>query len=166
VPSWHRPGSGKLPVLVDPYGGAGSQRVTAELDWKSLVSQWFAEQGFAVLVADGSGTPGRDPDFEREVYGDLFGPVLDDQVAALHEAARLYPDLDLSRVGIRGWSFSGSIAAPACCGGPMSSAPPWPARELPTSCRTTRTGASGSSAIPPSSRSGTRRARWCGTHPG
>ncbi|MCW2859755.1 MAG: peptidase [Actinoallomurus sp.] len=110
LPSWHRPDGGRLPVLLDPYGGAGRQRVTAELDWRCLVSQWFAEQGFAVLVADGRGTPGRGPDWERDVHGDLFGPVLDDQVAALQEAARLRPELDLGRVGIRGWSFGGSLA--------------------------------------------------------
>jgi dipeptidyl-peptidase 4 len=110
LPSWHRPGSGRLPVLADPYGGAGLQRVTAELDAPSLVSQWIAEQGFAVLVADGSGTPGRGPGWEREVHGDLFGPVLQDQVTAVQEAARRHPDLDLSRVGIRGWSFGGSLA--------------------------------------------------------
>jgi dipeptidyl-peptidase-4 len=111
LPSWHRASSGQLPVLVDPYGGAGRQRVTAERDWRCLVSQWFAEQGFAVLVADGSGTPGRGPDWEREVHGDLFGPVLNDQVTAVREAARLHPELDLARVGIRGWSFGGSLAA-------------------------------------------------------
>jgi dipeptidyl-peptidase 4 len=110
LPSWHRPGRGRLPILADPYGGAGRQRVTAELDLGALVSQWLAEQGFAVLVADGSGTPGRGPRWEREVYGDLFGPVLEDQVTAVQEAARLYPDLDLGRVGIRGWSFGGSLA--------------------------------------------------------
>jgi len=111
LPSWHRPGTGKLPILADPYGGASSQRVTADLDWRSLLSQWFAEHGFAVLVADGRGTPGRGPDWERAVYGDLFAPVLEDQVTAVQEAARQYPDLDLGRVGIRGWSFSGSLAA-------------------------------------------------------
>lgn len=111
LPSWHRPGREQLSVLVDAYGGANRQRSTAELDWHGLVSQWFADQGFAVLVADGAGTPGRGPEWEREVHGDLFGPVLDDQVSALHEAARLYPDLDLRRVGIRGWSFGGSLAA-------------------------------------------------------
>ena len=109
-PSWYELGSGPLPILADPYGGAGRQRVTAELDWRCLVSQWFAEHGFAVLVADGSGTPGRGPHWEREVHGDVFGPVLEDQVTAVHEAARLYPDLDLTRVGIRGWSFGGSLA--------------------------------------------------------
>lgn len=72
---------------------------------------WFAEQGFAVLVVDGRGTPGRGPTWERAVHGDLFGPVLDDQVEALHETAALHPELDLGRVGIRGWSFGGSLAA-------------------------------------------------------
>ncbi|HEY3683634.1 MAG TPA: prolyl oligopeptidase family serine peptidase [Streptosporangiaceae bacterium] len=110
LPSWHRPGV-RLPVLVDAYGGAGRQRVTAEGDWRSAVAQWFAEQGFAVLVADGAGTPGRGPQWEREVHGDLYGPVLDDQVDAVREAARRHPDLDLGRVGIRGWSFGGSLAA-------------------------------------------------------
>jgi dipeptidyl-peptidase-4 len=64
-----------------------------------------------VLVADGSGTPGRGPAWEREVYGDVYGPVLQDQVTAVQEAACLHPDLDPGRVGIRGWSFGGSLAA-------------------------------------------------------
>jgi dipeptidyl-peptidase 4 len=113
LPSWYREGDGRLPVLAAPYGGASRQRVTDELDWRSLVSQWFAEQGFAVLVADGRGTPGRGPAWERTVHGDPYGPVLEDQVTALREAARLRPELDLSRVGIRGWSFGGSLAAVA-----------------------------------------------------
>jgi dipeptidyl-peptidase-4 len=113
LPSWHRPGEGRLPVLMDSYGGAGTQRVTAEQDSHRFVSQWFAEQGFAVLVVDSSGTPGRGPDWEREVHGDIYTAVLDDQVAALHEVARLRPELDLEQVGIRGWSFGGSLAAVA-----------------------------------------------------
>ncbi|HTS98818.1 MAG TPA: prolyl oligopeptidase family serine peptidase [Streptosporangiaceae bacterium] len=110
LPSWHRPGSGRLPVLMDPYGGPAGQRVLAWHDGY-LTSQWFAEQGFAVVIADGSGTPGRGPAWEREIYGDLAGPVLEDQVAALRTAAERFADLDLGRVGIRGWSFGGYLAA-------------------------------------------------------
>jgi dipeptidyl-peptidase-4 len=111
LPSWHRPGDGPLPVLLDPYSGPGMQKVTAEQGWSSFISQWFAEQGFAVLVTDGRGAPGRGPAWEREVYGDMFGPVLEDQISALAEAARRHRVLDLTRVGIRGWSFSGALAA-------------------------------------------------------
>ena len=99
-----------LPVLLDPYGGPHAQRVQrAEAQFHT--SQWFADQGFAVLVVDGRGTPGRGPAFERAVRGDLAGPVLEDQVDALVAAARLNPRLDLSRVAIRGWSFGGYLAA-------------------------------------------------------
>ena len=109
LPSWHEPGT-PLPVLMDPYGGPHSQRVVASRA-AYLTSQWFAEQGFAVVVVDGRGTPGRGPEFERAVHGDLAGPVLEDQVDALHAIAAEIPDLDLSRVGIRGWSFGGYLAA-------------------------------------------------------
>jgi dipeptidyl-peptidase 4 len=76
-----------------------------------LNSQWFAEQGFAVVIADGRGTPGRDPAWDRAVAGDLAGPVLADQIEALESAAAQCDDLDLTRVGIRGWSFGGYLAA-------------------------------------------------------
>jgi dipeptidyl-peptidase-4 len=109
LPSWHEPGT-RLPVLMDPYGGPHAQRVLAARG-AHLTSQWFAEQGFAVVVVDGRGTPGRGPEFERAVRGDLAAPVLEDQVAALLAVAQQYPDLDLSRVGIRGWSFGGYLAA-------------------------------------------------------
>ena len=101
---------GPLPVLLDPYGGPHAQRVQrAEALFHT--SQWFADQGFCVLVVDGRGTPGRGPDFERAVQGDLAGPVLDDQIEALGAAADRFGSLDLTRVAIRGWSFGGYLAA-------------------------------------------------------
>jgi dipeptidyl-peptidase 4 len=95
---------------MDPYGGPHAQRVlAARRIW--LEPQWLADQGFAVLVVDGRGTPGRDPDWERSISRDLATKVLDDQVEALHAAKEIEPDLDLTRVGIRGWSFGGFLAA-------------------------------------------------------
>jgi dipeptidyl-peptidase-4 len=105
------PGAGaRLPVLLDPYGGPHHRQVVAARD-RFLVSQWFADQGFAVLVTDGRGTPGRGPAWERAVWRDLAGPVLDDQVEALAAVAADHPELDLHRVAIRGWSFGGYLAA-------------------------------------------------------
>ncbi|GGL11436.1 peptidase [Sphaerisporangium melleum] len=111
LPSWHREQDGPLPVLMDPYGGPAMRKVTAERAWWTYVSQWFAEQGFAVLAVDGRGTPGRGPAWERAIHLDIAGPVLEDQVAGLHEAARRFPFLDLGRVAVRGWSFGGFLAA-------------------------------------------------------
>jgi dipeptidyl-peptidase-4 len=76
-----------------------------------LESQWFADQGFAVLVVDGRGTPGAGPKWARAVRGDVATPVLEDQVDALTAAAARWPDFDLSRVAIRGWSYGGYLAA-------------------------------------------------------
>ena len=99
-----------LPVLMDPYGGPHAQRVLRS-QGAFATSQWFAEQGYAVVVVDGRGTPGRGPAFEREVWGDLAAPVLEDQVDALQALAAERPELDLDRVAIRGWSFGGYLAA-------------------------------------------------------
>jgi dipeptidyl-peptidase-4 len=76
-----------------------------------LTSQWLADQGFAVLVVDGRGTPGRGPAWEKEIAGELADVTLTDQVDALHAVAADYPDLDLERVAIRGWSYGGYLAA-------------------------------------------------------
>jgi dipeptidyl-peptidase-4 len=101
-----------LPVLLDPYGGPHAQRVTSSYN-AYLSSQWFADQGFAVIVADGRGTPGRGPGWERAVHLDLANPPLEDQIDALHACAERHPYLDLDRVAIRGWSFGGYLAARA-----------------------------------------------------
>ena len=109
-PTGHVPGSAKLPVLLDPYGGPHAQRVVSARN-AYLASQWLADQGFAVLVADGRGTPGRGPVWEREIAFDFAGSTLEDQVDALHGVAARFEDLDLSRVGIRGWSYGGYLSA-------------------------------------------------------
>ena len=104
-----KPGT-KLPVLMDPYGGPHAQRVVDSYT-AHCTSQWFADQGFAVLVVDGRGTPGLGTEWERSVYLDLATAVLEDQVDGLHAVAADHPELDLDRVAIRGWSFGGYLAA-------------------------------------------------------
>ena len=106
---YDRERDGLLPVLMNPYGGPHGQVVLAAHN-AHLVSQWFADQGFAVVVADGRGTPGRSPGWEKAIAFDFAGSTLDDQVEAVQALAEEYP-LDLTRVGIRGWSYGGYLAA-------------------------------------------------------
>ncbi|NIJ12655.1 dipeptidyl-peptidase-4 [Saccharomonospora amisosensis] len=111
LPTGHRPEDGPLPVLLDPYGGPHAQRVLRSRN-AFLTPQWLADQGFAVLVADGRGTPGRGPAWEKEIAGRLAEVTLADQVDALHAVALEHPGLlDLGRVSIRGWSYGGYLSA-------------------------------------------------------
>ncbi len=100
----------KLPVLFDPYGGPHAQRVV-EATGAFTTSQWFADQGFVVVVADNTGTPGRGAEVERDVWRDLASPVLADQIEVARALGDIEPRADLSRVAIRGWSFGGYLAA-------------------------------------------------------
>lgn len=109
LPRGHVPGR-RLPVLVDAYGGPGYQDVSAEpRRWQA--KQWWADQGFAVVTVDNRGTPYVSPAFTHAVYRGFSEVTLEDQVAALHALGARHPDLDLGRVGVRGWSYGGYLSA-------------------------------------------------------
>ncbi|MET7857308.1 prolyl oligopeptidase family serine peptidase [Streptomyces sp. NPDC005318] len=110
LPTGYQESDGPLPVLMDPYGGPHGRRVVAAHN-AHLTSQWFADQGFAVVVADGRGAPGRSPAWEKAVKNNL-ALTLEDQVEALHGLAGRFP-LDLGKVAIRGWSYGGYLAGMA-----------------------------------------------------
>jgi dipeptidyl-peptidase-4 len=100
----------KLPVLVDIYGGPGHQEVVAvRARWQER--QWWADAGFAVAVIDNRGTPGVSPSFDKAIHRRFADVILTDQVEALRALADKHPDLDLSRVAMRGWSFGGWLSA-------------------------------------------------------
>jgi dipeptidyl-peptidase-4 len=100
----------KYPVIVDVYGGPHHKQVTAGMaPW--LMDQWLADQGFIVVAVDGRGTPGRGRSWERAVARRFGSVPLDDQIAGLRALGKKYPEMDLDRVGITGWSFGGYLAA-------------------------------------------------------
>ncbi len=110
-PQDHAPGSRRLPVIMNPYGGPHAQRVL-EIGQAFAQAQWIANQGFAVVITDGRGSPGRGPRWERAINGDLATIPLQDQVDAITAVATRWPaDIDPDRVGITGWSFGGYLAA-------------------------------------------------------
>lgn len=108
-PDGHVPGE-RLPVLLDVYGGPGHQVIAAE-PGRWIRKQWWADQGFAVVTIDNRGTPNVGVSFGRAIFRRFSEAALDDQVSGLLELADKHPDLDLSRVAVRGWSYGGYFAA-------------------------------------------------------
>ncbi|MEJ7649662.1 MAG: alpha/beta fold hydrolase [Nakamurella sp.] len=110
-PTGHLAGSVALPVLMAPYGGPHGQ-LAVRSRRGFLQAQYLADQGFCVVVADGRGTPGRGPRWEKAVRDEFAAVTLQDQVDALDGVIAQFPDdVDPARVGILGWSYGGYLSA-------------------------------------------------------
>ena len=102
--------SKRYPVLVDVYGGPHGKTVVAAMT-AHILKQWLADQGFIVVSIDGRGTPGRGREWERAIAKHFGSVPLEDQVAGLKALGKQFPELDLERAGIFGWSFGGYLSA-------------------------------------------------------
>ena len=135
-----------LPVLLDPYGGPHAQRVVAARN-AFLTSQWFADQGFAVVVVDGRGTPGR-----GSALGAGRAPRPRQRRCSTTRSTRCTrpPTQHPARPRPGRRSAAGASAATSprspCCAGPTCSTPPSPARRSPSGGCTTPTTPSATSA--------------------
>ena len=119
----------KLPVLMKPYGGPGFQQVVASQSfyWEG---QWWADQGFLVVTADGRGTTGRGPAWDREIFEDMKDVTLADQIEAVNALSEAVsrlnadgrrpgvPAPDLDKVCMIGWSYGGFLSALAVLDAP------------------------------------------------
>ena len=102
----------KYPVILSVYAGPTATVVHSSAR-AYLADQWMADQGYIVVQLDGRGTPFRGRDWERVIRGNLINIALEDQVTGLRTLGRKYPELDLRRVGVTGWSFGGYFSAMA-----------------------------------------------------
>ncbi|MGA7218604.1 MAG: DPP IV N-terminal domain-containing protein [Candidatus Sulfotelmatobacter sp.] len=101
------PAGGKIPLIVNIYGGPAGQTVLKELS--SPFDEILARQGFAIFSVDNRGTPGRDRNFQTAIRHEFGVIELKDQLAALDQLFAQYPQLDQDRMGIWGWSNGGSM---------------------------------------------------------
>lgn len=100
----------KYPVVLYVYGGPGYLIVHNSMS-PYFIPQWIADHGFIVVALDGRGTPRRGREHERALQGKFGSVPLEDQVKGLQALGKSFPELDLSRVGVYGWSFGGYMAA-------------------------------------------------------
>jgi dipeptidyl-peptidase-4 len=110
-PSNFTPGK-KYPVILQVYAGPTAKRVNAVIR-EYLPDQWMADQGFIVVRLDGRGTPWHGRDWERVIKFNFIDTALNDQIAGLQALGAQYPEVDLERVGVTGWSWGGYFAAMA-----------------------------------------------------
>lgn len=100
----------KYPVFVYVYGEPHSQTVlnewgAAQIDFHRVI----ADLGYLVVSIDNRGTPApKGAAWRRAVFGSLGPLSTEEQEAGLKELGRTRPYVDLSRVGIWGWSGGGS----------------------------------------------------------
>ena len=103
--------AGTVPLIMNPYGGplpASSPAV--HNGWGSpIFDELLAQHGFAVLNVDSRGGGGAGREFQQVAYHDFGAVQLADQMAALAQALKRYPQLDAERVGWWGWSWGGTF---------------------------------------------------------
>jgi len=102
----------RYPVIVYVYAGPHAQVVTSARE-RWLLQQWIADHGFVVVSVDGRGTPSRGREWERAIRGSFIDVPLTDQVEGLQALGARFPELDLGRAGIYGWSFGGYFSSMA-----------------------------------------------------
>ena len=100
----------RYPVILHVYGGPTHLMVQDAMGGR-LIDQWLADQGFIVAASDNRGTPGRGRDWEKAVDKHFGSVPLEDQVAGLKALGGRFPEMDLDRVGVYGWSFGGYLSA-------------------------------------------------------
>ena len=102
--------SKKYPIFIYVYGEPHAQTVlnewgAAQIDFHRVV----AELGYVVVSIDNRGTPApKGAAWRRSIFGSLGPLSTEEQEAGLQAIAKQCPFVDLSRVGIWGWSGGGS----------------------------------------------------------
>ena len=96
----------KYPVIVNVYGGPHVQLIQNHWGLFSWLDRFLAQEGFVIWSLDNRGSWGRGHAFESVVYMDMGRHELEDQLAGVDYLKKL-PYVDVSRIGIWGWSYGG-----------------------------------------------------------
>ena len=101
--------SKKYPVIVFVYGEPASQTVTDAWSGGRLFPRALADAGYVVVSFDNRGTPApKGAAWRKVVYGAIGVLSAEEQAAAIKALAATRAFIDLSRVGMWGWSGGGS----------------------------------------------------------
>jgi hypothetical protein len=102
----------KYPVIENIYAGPHGSFVPKSFSTQTGM-QSYAELGFVMVQIDGMGTANRSKAFHDVCWRNLGDAGFPDRILWMQAAAREYPYMDISRVGIYGTSAGGQSAAGA-----------------------------------------------------
>ncbi|MDD4822245.1 MAG: S9 family peptidase [Bacteroidales bacterium] len=99
----------KYPVIIEVYGEPASSTVQDVWQGGDLWNQYMANQGYIVISIDnrGANVP-RGREWRKCIYGEVGTHASEDQCRAILDLGRRHSFIDLSRIGITGWSGGGS----------------------------------------------------------
>lgn len=100
----------RYPVVESIYAGPHDAFTKKSWDPWLMPMHEVAVHGFIVVKIDGRGTAHRGKEFHHFCYKNLKDAGLPDRIAWMKTAAKKYPQMDLSRVGIFGGSAGGQNA--------------------------------------------------------
>ena len=103
----------KYPIIENIYAGPHSSFVPKSFSSNPSWMGELAELGFIVVQIDGMGTSNRSKSFHDVAWKNLKDAGFPDRIAWIKAAAKKYPAMDISRVGIYGTSAGGQNAAGA-----------------------------------------------------
>lgn len=101
------------PVIEMIYAGPHDSHVDKDFKAAHHLISRLAELGFIVVSIDGMGTANRSKAFHDVCWKNLKDAGFPDRIAWIKSAAKKYPYMDTSRVGIYGWSAGGQNAMAA-----------------------------------------------------
>jgi len=100
----------KYPLIVYVYGEPAGTTVTDSWSAGRLLSAALADEGYLIASFDNRGTPApKGRAWRKVVYGAVGVLASKEQTAAVRVLAAARPYVDLSRVGVYGWSGGGSM---------------------------------------------------------
>jgi dipeptidyl-peptidase-4 len=101
----------KYPIIINVYGEPAGSTVTDSWGGNNrLLMAALADDGYLVASFDNSGTPApKGRHWRKVIYGSVGVLASQEQADALRGLAATHPYVDLTRVGVFGWSGGGSM---------------------------------------------------------
>ena len=99
----------KYPVIIEVYGEPAGSTVQDVWSGGDLWNQYMVNQGYIYVSIENRGANApRGREWRKCIYGEVGTFACEDQARCIQDLARQYSFIDLSRIGITGWSGGGS----------------------------------------------------------